>query len=758
MSATGRERGESFLDQQAEKKLRDMRSPTAARDDLVHHEAERATIAALIRNGGDPIGRLGITADLFALDATREAFQAVDLMFRSGVHPDAATLRNALSDATYIEIETTIGEHVSAANLPAHVAILKDYRQRRAEAAARDRLARAIESSVPPHELASLFEAVRAASAGDSGDKTAPPPWKSLDLDTMRAARLNPRCIVENLIYADLALYNAEGGTGKTTLKLYEAVHIALCMDLWGCRVVNPGLTLFITAEDGEEILQARLLKIMDAMGLNDWQRRKVAESIMFWDVTGSLVRLAELDGRGNLKLTELADRIVETYRDAGLVQIIFDPVISFSPGERIVNDGEQAVVTACRRIIRGLNCCVQLIHHSGQSNARNGAIDQYAGRGGTALPDGSRMVTSLANANRTNLARPEGFDLQPGESGVVMARSKLSYAPPQPNIWIRRRGWTFDYFIEEPRNSDAVRDHDADKVAEFLTEEFHHGRRYTARSLEDSGRLKLPRARLRAALAMLEAAGRLDERELPTDQRRGRKKHYLHCAKDSGAIAAETPPEQPTPPPIAPDISIAPPHRETRNGAIDAVLVSPGSLNCAKQSGAIAAQWRNSDESTNADALAAEGRRLLEESKTAPPDIEILPTGEIIGGDVPAPGSRIDLKNRGNRLLQQARALRLAEAEKQEPPPEQPDIEPDIARDNPRQPTKPLSPLDGDITRYLANVAGTATEDEVHRQTSHGQQGRTLPLVRVALHKLVAAGVVDKVNGQYRLAGRVTP
>ncbi len=99
----------------------------------------------------------------------------------------------------------------------------------------------------------------------------------------------------------------------------------------------------------------------------------------------------------------------------------------------------------------------------------------------------------------------------------------------------------------------------------------------------------------------------------------------------------------------------------------------------------------------------------LLEESKTAPPDIEILPTGEIIGGDVPAPGSRIDLKNRGNRLLQQARALRLAEAEKQEPPPEEPDIQStspaesqsdaatwdcqrgDIAtRDNPRQPAEP--------------------------------------------------------------------
>ncbi len=70
-----------------------------------------------------------------------------------------------------------------------------------------------------------------------------------------------------------------------------------------------------------------------------------------------------------------------------------------------------------------------------------------------------------------------------------------------------------------------------------------------------------------------------------------------------------------------------------------------------------------------NADALAAEGRRLLEESKTAPSGVEILPTGEIVAPDDPAPGSRGDLRNRGNRLLEQVRVMRLAQAGKQESP-----------------------------------------------------------------------------------------
>ena len=515
-----------------------------------------------------------------------------------------------------------------------------------------------------------------------------PPPWKPLDLDAMRDARLHPRCIVEYHLYADLAVVNAEGGTGKTTLLLFEAVHIALGLELWGCRVLNPGRTLFITAEDGEEILQARLIRIMDALGLNDWQRRKVAASVMFWDLSGTMARLAEMDGRGNLVLTELADRIVETYRDAGVAQIIFDPAISFSPGERIINDGEQAIVTACRRIIRGLDCCVRLVHHTGKANARDGAIDQYAGRNGTALPDGCRMVTILANANRVNLARPEGFDLQPGETGFIMARAKLSFAPPQPNIWIRRRGWAFEYFVETPRNAEAVRDHDADKVAEFLTEELHHGRRYTANTLEQSGKSGLSRSRLRAALATLETNGRVTPRDLPPELRQGGRKVYLHplnLAATSGEVPANIPPTDTHQDPTSPTSTTSPPYRECNGGEVAAAITSPNSTTSPANIGEVPAKWRSRDESPQdnpanptveakppakgtAAALEAEGRQLLEEAKTAPSGVQILPTGEYVVD--PAPGSRVDLQNQANRLLEQARVMRLAEAGKRESPP----------------------------------------------------------------------------------------
>ena len=610
MSAADRKRGEAYLDleDQAEQRLRELQSPPRRREEgatLSNPVAEAAIIAGLV-NCGDPaaIGRYALehrlNSELFTIPAYRAAYAAITDLAADGQPVDVPILAQRMAHEDLAAVDSACREHVSAANFTHYARILAGCKQRRAVASARDRLAQAANADAPDHELARLFEAVRAASAGDSSDKTAPPPWKSLDLDTMRAARLNPRCIVENLLYADLAVVNAEGGTGKTTVQLYEAIHIALGLELWGCRVLNPGRTIFITAEDSEEILQARLLKIMDAMTLSDWQRRKVADSIMFWDLSGTMARLAELDGRGNVVLTELADRIVETYRDAGLAQVIFDPAISFSPGERIVNDGEQAMLTACRRIIYGLNCCVRLVHHSGKTNAREGAIDQYAGRGGTALPDGARMVTILASANRVNIQKPD-FDLKAGESVFVMVRAKLSYAPPQPNIWIRRRGWTFEYCIETPLNSDAVRDRDANKVADFLTEELHHGRRYTANTLEQSGKTGLSRSRLRAALATLETNGRVTPRDLPLELRQGGRKVYLHplnLASHSGEVPANIPQTDPQQAPTSPASTTSPPYREYNGGEVDAAIISSNSTTSPANIGEVPAKWRSSDES----------------------------------------------------------------------------------------------------------------------------------------------------------------
>ena len=508
--------------------------------------AERALLGRLLAHrdkyGPDTAARFvqdsQLSRDLFTDPTCRDLFTAISDLLNRGESPDLAALVQGMADQMMlIEFEALRTEFESDANMKAHVRQLEECRQQRAILAAQSALAVAAESGRPAHELQALLSGLEAAQEGQLQSAATPPPFRRFTSAELGTARLSPKCIVDKYLYADLALVAAAGGTGKTTMLIYEAVCIAIGRDLWGHRIVNPGKTLFITAEDSRDLFAARLREVMAAMNLTEYEERIALDSICVWDVSANLARLAELDQSGNIRLTGLADQIIHAYRNESLAQTVFDPAISFSPGERMINDGEQAIVTACRRIIRGLECCVRLVHHTGKVNARNGAMDQYASRGGTALPDGCRMVTILCGVSDDpellNMGgAPEGFYLESGDSGFILAQGKLSYAPPQPKIWIHRRGFTFEHFTEQPKLSKANQSSlDADRLVEFLADELLHGRRYTARQLDEVAdtKLSMSRRRVRSALTALEISGRIEDRDLPDGERHGRRKTYLH-------------------------------------------------------------------------------------------------------------------------------------------------------------------------------------------------------------------------------------
>lgn len=83
-------------------------------------------------------------------------------------------------------------------------------------------------------------------------------------------------------------------------------------------------------------------------------------------------------------------------------------------------------------------------IHHSGKANAREKTLDQYSGRGGSALADGARMVAVLQPLDAGEWHQQRGAPLQRGETGLVMALPKLSYAKQQGSLFIRRDGYRF--------------------------------------------------------------------------------------------------------------------------------------------------------------------------------------------------------------------------------------------------------------------------------------------------------------------------
>jgi len=390
---------------------------------------------------------------------------------------------------------------------------------------------RQLERQFPPAgEKSSRLAEEQMGDQGTQTEHSAPPTRHMLSIseEELASASLTPTCVVEEYLYADVATLSAPGGTGKTTLVLYEAICLSVDRPVHGMRVKKPGWTLIITAEDQRERLVARLREIMNSMDLTADERKVVMQSVLPWDVTGEQLSLiVAMDG--NLVLTTLADDIIKTHQQDPPVLIIFDPLISFGVSETMVNDNEQAIVKACRRIVKGLDCCVRLIAHTGKANAREKTLDQYSSRGGSALSDGSRMVSVLQTWSAGDEMKPPAGCTPDGEASItILARPKLSYAKPNlPNLWIRRTGYTFETFTDIQISKEERDEAILDQVERFLASEVQQGHRHNKTSLETSVP-NLKRSEVRMAIAVLMAHGRIIEVDLPAEEIRTRRKTYL--------------------------------------------------------------------------------------------------------------------------------------------------------------------------------------------------------------------------------------
>lgn len=329
-------------------------------------------------------------------------------------------------------------------------------------------------------------------------------------------ARLTPRVIVPDRLYADVRVRIAAGGTGKTTLQLFEAVTLALGRDLWGRETGNPRRTAIVTREDSRQILVARMREIIRAMHLTAAEIAQVLEMVRIIDASGERFRLScVIDDVVEPHLANI-DWLIERLKAFRPDWLVFDPLVSFGVGEGRVNDAEHGMVEAFRICRNRLDCCVEGIHHSGKANAREKTLDQYSGRGGSALADGARMVAVMQPLDASEWQQQTGHTLLEGDTGIVMALPKLSYAGRQDPIYIRRQGYHFEMVQVTKRTAEQAAKVLSDRLFDFVLYEYQKGRRYCTSDLENvRDQIGLTRQEIRAGLTDLKVRGRVIYHEI---------------------------------------------------------------------------------------------------------------------------------------------------------------------------------------------------------------------------------------------------
>lgn len=358
--------------------------------------------------------------------------------------------------------------------------------------------------------------------------------------DELARARLTPRMIVPDLLYADVRTLNAAGGTGKTTVALYEAAITALGRRLYGRDTGDTRRTAIVTKEDSREILTARLREITLELNLSSGDVAHVLEMVRIIDVSGERFRLScVVDDVVEPHLANI-DWLTEKLEPLRPDRLIFDPLVSFGVGEARVNDAEQGTIEALRIFRNRMDCCAEGIHHIGKANAREKSLDQYSGRGGSALADGSRMVAVMQPLDPDEWQKATGLPLVNGESGIVMALPKLSYAKKQDSIFIVRHGYHFEMVDPVRRTPEQAANATAEQVLQFIRHEYGQGKHYSLRDLEDSkNQMHLSRQELRAAITQLKVSGRVMYREIKG--KTGSHFEPLTVADDNGDTQGKT-------------------------------------------------------------------------------------------------------------------------------------------------------------------------------------------------------------------------
>lgn len=275
----------------------------------------------------------------------------------------------------------------------------------------------------------------------------------------------------------DIHITTADGGTGKTTLKLYEAICLALGYDFLGFKCLGEGRTLYITGEDTKEKLGAMIGIILKQMGL--YEDKKIVDKVLN-SITVKLddeMCIITKTKQGFITINHDAiNKVMQAVEDLRPKMIVFDPISSFWGSEAALNDMSRAVAKFMSVLVKKSNACIEVINHMGKQSSSNKDMTQFAGRGGTGLPSHARVSKVLRPILDDEFEELTNTSLGDNQSAMICNVNKFSDGSPLYNkpFLIIREGYLFNKMdlIEQKVKEEQNKMSDIERVFTFIKNE----------------------------------------------------------------------------------------------------------------------------------------------------------------------------------------------------------------------------------------------------------------------------------------------
>jgi hypothetical protein len=225
----------------------------------------------------------------------------------------------------------------------------------------------------------------------------------------------------------------ADGGVGKTALRIAQALSLATGRALTGEHVFARSKVLLVSLEDDRDEVRRRIKAAMIHHDIKP-------EDIVGWlyIATPRGLVLAELH-EGAVRWGGLEPALRAAIKARGIAVVMLDPLVKAHRVDENSNGAMDLVTGALAQIAVDLDCVVDVNHHASKGAADPGNANR--GRGASAVKDAARLVYTLSPMSPEEA---QAFGIKEAERRrlVRMDSAKVNISPPMADAkWFRLIG-----------------------------------------------------------------------------------------------------------------------------------------------------------------------------------------------------------------------------------------------------------------------------------------------------------------------------
>jgi hypothetical protein len=244
----------------------------------------------------------------------------------------------------------------------------------------------------------------------------------------------------------------AEGGVGKTALRLVQLLSLAIGRRLTGEYVFMRCRVLIVSLEDDANELRRR---VRAACLHHNVERSELTGWLYLASLRASDGKLMVLDQHGRPVLGALAAKLVRTIENRKIDVVSIDPFIKSHSLEENSNSAIDEVVQLLANMCAQFDIAVDIPHHVSKGAADPGNANR--GRGASSMKDAGRLIYT-ATPMSADEARAFGLNEQARRRLIRLDSAKVNITPPMAEAkWFRLVGVRIGNANDRYPNGDEV-------------------------------------------------------------------------------------------------------------------------------------------------------------------------------------------------------------------------------------------------------------------------------------------------------------